>query len=72
MVLYLVKMLCCHVFFYLQCFVLQNKWVPRRVDNNPKTIDQIHKEVAQENQEKALLAQQAQLQQKTTRGGGTL
>lgn len=52
------------------CFVFsQNKWVPRRVDNNPKTIDQIHKEVAQENQEKAYLAQQAQLQQKAQRGG---
>ena len=47
----------------------QNKWVPRRVDNNPKTIDQIHKEVAQEAQEKALLSQQNQMQQRAQRGG---
>ncbi|XP_053379539.1 eukaryotic translation initiation factor 4 gamma 1-like [Mercenaria mercenaria] len=46
-----------------------NKWVPRRVDNNPKTIDQIHKEVAQEAQEKALLSQQNQMQQRAQRGG---
>ncbi|XP_064599552.1 eukaryotic translation initiation factor 4 gamma 1-like isoform X2 [Liolophura sinensis] len=36
----------------------QNRWVPRRDENNPKTIDQIHKEVAQEAQEKAILIQQ--------------
>ena len=48
--------------------LLQNKWIPRRVDNNPKTIDQIHREVEQEAQEKAFLAQQAQLQQKPNRG----
>lgn len=44
--------------------------MPRRVDNNPKTIDQIHKEVEQEAQEKALLSQQAQQQQRANRGGG--
>ncbi|XP_053379565.1 eukaryotic translation initiation factor 4 gamma 1-like isoform X2 [Mercenaria mercenaria] len=46
-----------------------NKWIPRRVDNNPKTIDQIHKEVAQEAQEKALLSQQNQMQQRAQRDG---
>lgn len=52
------------------CFIFfQNKWVPRRVDNNPKTIDQIHKEVAKEEQEKALLSQQNQMQQRAQRGG---
>ena len=35
-------------------FSSQNKWVPRRSDNNPKTIEQIHQEVQQEEQEKIL------------------
>ncbi|XP_045163531.2 eukaryotic translation initiation factor 4 gamma 3-like [Mercenaria mercenaria] len=48
-----------------------NKWVPRRVDNSPKTIDQIHKEAAQEAQVKALLSQQNQMQQRAQRGGRT-
>ncbi|XP_052760532.1 eukaryotic translation initiation factor 4 gamma 1-like isoform X2 [Mya arenaria] len=47
-----------------------NKWIPRRSDNNPKTIDQIHKEVAQEKQEKALQSQQLQFQQKSQPRGG--
>ncbi|XP_076358075.1 eukaryotic translation initiation factor 4 gamma 3-like isoform X2 [Tachypleus tridentatus] len=33
----------------------QNNWVPRREDNNPKTIDQIHWEAEKEAQEKQLL-----------------
>ncbi|WAR13850.1 IF4G1-like protein [Mya arenaria] len=48
----------------------KNKWIPRRSDNNPKTIDQIHKEVAQEKQEKALQSQQLQFQQKSQPRGG--
>jgi translation initiation factor 4G len=31
----------------------KNRWVPRRADNNPKTIDQIHKEVQMEDQMRA-------------------
>ena len=38
-------------------------WVPRREDNNPKTIDQIHKEVAQEAIQKNQFVQQFQMQQ---------
>ena len=30
------------------CALRKNAWVPRREDNNPKTIDQIHREVQQE------------------------
>ncbi|XP_052211936.1 eukaryotic translation initiation factor 4 gamma 1-like isoform X2 [Dreissena polymorpha] len=48
----------------------KNNWIPRRVDNNPKTIDQIHKEVEKENQEKAFLSQQAQMQNKSQGGRG--
>ena len=40
------------------------------MDNNPKTIDQIHKEVEKENQEKAFLSQQAQMQNKSQGGRG--
>lgn len=48
----------------------QNKWVPRRDENNPKTIDQIHKEVQLEEQERALMLQQAALQQRSQGGSG--
>ncbi|KAK3602167.1 hypothetical protein CHS0354_013234 [Potamilus streckersoni] len=33
------------------------KFVPRRDDNNPKTIDQIHREVAEEAQDRAIFVQ---------------
>ncbi|XP_022249627.1 eukaryotic translation initiation factor 4 gamma 3-like isoform X2 [Limulus polyphemus] len=36
----------------------QNNWVPRREDNNPKTIDQIHWEAEKEAQQQQLLLQQ--------------
>lgn len=48
----------------------QNKWIPRRDENNPKTIDQIHKEVQLEEQERALMLQQAALQQRSQGGSG--
>ncbi|KAJ8320893.1 hypothetical protein KUTeg_002480 [Tegillarca granosa] len=48
----------------------KNKWVPRRDENNPKTIDQIHKEVQLEEQERALMLQQAALQQRSQGGSG--
>lgn len=35
--------------------IFQNNWIPRRDENNPKTIDQIHKEAEKEARE----AQQA-------------
>ncbi|WAR14211.1 IF4G3-like protein [Mya arenaria] len=45
-----------------------NKWVPRCSDNNPKTIDQIHMEVAQERQVKARLSQEVKELQKLHKG----
>ncbi|KAL3861769.1 hypothetical protein ACJMK2_007790 [Sinanodonta woodiana] len=53
------KKLSSRVRFMLQDVIelRQVKWVPRRDDNNPKTIDQIHREVAQETQERALFLQ---------------
>ena len=42
-----------------------NDWVPRREDNNPKTIDQIHKEVADKGKKASLRIQQ---EKKTQRG----
>ena len=38
---------------------MQNKWIPRRSDTNPKTIDQIPQELAQEAEDGAFKAQQA-------------
>lgn len=53
-------------FDFLQC-----KWVPRRDENNPKTLDQIHKEAQKEEQERQIFLQQANAQQKAQgRGGG--
>ena len=43
-------------------------WVPRRQDNNPKTIDQIHKEAADEAKKTQLLVQQSKHLQKRDRG----
>lgn len=33
----------------------KNRWVPRRADNAPKTIDQIHKEVQMEDQQRQIM-----------------
>ena len=41
-----------------------SNWVPRRDDNNPKTIDQIHKEVAEEEKKTTLMIQQSQRQKR--------
>ena len=53
----------------------RNKWVPRRDDNNPKTIDQIHQEAQQQvQQQKQLQLQQKDQrpdQSKPTRGSGS-
>lgn len=50
----------------------QCKWIPRRDESNPKTIDQIHKEAQKEEQERQIFLQQATAQQKAQggRGGG--
>jgi translation initiation factor 4G len=36
----------------------QCNWVPRRDDNNPKTIDQIHKEAAEQEKKMLIMIQQ--------------
>ncbi|KAK3598299.1 hypothetical protein CHS0354_010275 [Potamilus streckersoni] len=53
------KKLSSRVRFMLQDVIelRRGKWVPRRDDNNPKTIDQIHREVAQEAQDRAIFVQ---------------
>jgi translation initiation factor 4G len=54
----------------------KSNWVPRRADNAPKTIQQIHKEAEQEKEEKqayhALLAQQPRSAQQGTPKGNYL
>ncbi|KAL3861765.1 hypothetical protein ACJMK2_007786 [Sinanodonta woodiana] len=56
------KKLSSRVRFMLQDVIelRQVKWVPRRDDNNPKTIDQIHQEVAQEAKDRAIFVQTLQ------------
>lgn len=46
-----------------------NDWVPRREDNNPKTIDQIHKEAAEKAKKTQIMIQMAKQQEKKVRGG---
>ena len=46
-----------------------NDWVPRREDNNPKTIDQIHKEAAEKAKKTQMMIQMAKQQDKKLRGG---
>ncbi len=49
----------------------RNKWVPRREDNNPKTIDQIHREVQQEAvQRQQMLMSAPPMPNQGKRGGG--
>ena len=47
-----------------------NNWVPRRDNNNPKKIDQIHKEAA--HQAKKLKKLMARREKKLQRGGYSL
>ena len=47
----------------------KNDWVPRREDNNPKTIDQIHKEEAEKAKKTQIMIQMAKQQDKKLRGG---
>lgn len=48
----------------------QNNWVPRRADQGPKTIDQIHKEAEMEEQREQIKVQQQLLSKKE--GGGRM
>jgi len=51
----------------------RSKWVPRRDDNAPKTIDQIHQEAQQQQvqQKQQMLAQKVTDLPKPTRGSGS-
>ncbi|XP_044171026.1 eukaryotic translation initiation factor 4 gamma 3-like isoform X2 [Acropora millepora] len=46
-----------------------NNWVPRREDNNLKTIDQIHKEAADQAKKTQIKIQMAKQERKLQRGG---
>ncbi|XP_036409955.1 eukaryotic translation initiation factor 4 gamma 1a isoform X2 [Megalops cyprinoides] len=48
----------------------RNNWVPRRGDQGPKTIDQIHKEAELEEHREQIKVQQQLLSKKDTRMGG--
>ena len=45
-----------------------NDWVPRQEDNNPKTIDQIHKEAADKAKKTQMMIQMAKQDKKQQRG----
>lgn len=47
----------------------RNNWVPRRGDQGPKTIDQIHKEAELEEHREQMKVQQALISKKDTGGG---
>uniref|UniRef100_A0A8C6TSC3 Eukaryotic translation initiation factor 4 gamma 1 n=1 Tax=Neogobius melanostomus TaxID=47308 RepID=A0A8C6TSC3_9GOBI len=47
----------------------RSNWVPRRGDQGPKTIDQIHKEAEMEEQREQMKVQQALISKKDTGGG---
>uniref|UniRef100_A0A3B5Q7H1 Eukaryotic translation initiation factor 4 gamma 1 n=1 Tax=Xiphophorus maculatus TaxID=8083 RepID=A0A3B5Q7H1_XIPMA len=48
----------------------RNNWVPRRGDQGPKTIDQIHKEAEMEEHREQMKVQQALISKKESGGGG--
>ncbi|KAB5550135.1 hypothetical protein PHYPO_G00050330 [Pangasianodon hypophthalmus] len=48
----------------------RNNWVPRRGDQGPKTIEQIHKDAEMEEQREQIKVQQQLLSKKETRGVG--
>ncbi|KAL6472010.1 hypothetical protein MHYP_G00206600 [Metynnis hypsauchen] len=48
----------------------RNNWVPRRGDQGPKTIEQIHKEAEMEEHREQIKVQQQLLSKKDGRGGG--
>ncbi|XP_039621185.1 eukaryotic translation initiation factor 4 gamma 1a isoform X1 [Polypterus senegalus] len=49
----------------------RNNWIPRRGDQGPKTIDQIHKEAEMEEHREQIKVQQQLLSKKDTRRGGS-
>lgn len=48
----------------------QSNWVPRRGEQGPKTIDQIHKEAELEEHREQMKVQQALISKKESGGGG--
>ncbi|KAI5098581.1 eukaryotic translation initiation factor 4 gamma 1, partial [Silurus meridionalis] len=48
----------------------RNNWVPRRGDQGPKTIEQIHKDAEMEAQREQIKVQQQLLSKNSSRGGG--
>ena len=50
-------------------YIFQNNWVPRRIDSAPKTIDQIHKEAADEHAQKQILFKTVNKQIKSQTSG---
>ena len=48
----------------------ENDWVPHREDNNPKTINQIHKETAERAKKTQIMIQRAKQQDKIKKLGG--
>ena len=49
-----------------------NNWVPRREDNYPKTVDQIHREAADQEKKTQLKIKMAKQEKKLQRGGYSL
>ena len=45
-----------------------NDWVPRQEDDSPKTIDQIHKEAADQAKNTQMMIQMARQDKKLSRG----
>lgn len=50
----------------------KNNWVPRRGDQGPKTIDQIHKEAEMEEHREQIKVQQQLMSKKEASGGGRM
>lgn len=50
-------------------YLFQNNWVPRRGDQGPKTIDQIHKDAELEEHREQMKVQQALISKKESSGG---
>lgn len=53
----------------MSLLLFQNNWVPRRGDQGPKTIDQIHKEAELEEHREQMKVQQALVSKKEMGGG---
>ncbi|KAJ3582514.1 hypothetical protein NHX12_000528 [Muraenolepis orangiensis] len=49
----------------MSLFYYQNRWVPRRADQGPKTIEQIHKDAEQEEHREQMKVQQAMMANRT-------